>query len=127
MISVEITGSTNRTRDFLTKMQHIDADIRSVLESAGRRGVAALSAATPVDSNVTAMSWSYEVEIKNGVSSIWWSNTNVNDGSNIAILLQYGHGTGTGGWVTGRDYINPAIKPIFDEISNDVWKKVTSA
>lgn len=102
-------------------------DIRSVLEAAGREGVAALSAATPMDSGVTAMSWSYEITTENGSTSLSFLNTNKNGSVNIAAILQYGHATGTGGFVAGEDYINPALKPIFDKITNDVWKKVTSA
>lgn len=127
MIELEVTGSTTKTMSFLTKMTNINTDIRNALESAGQRGVAALSAATPVESGLTAMSWAYEIETKGESTYIYWTNTNTISGVNVAIILQYGHGTGTGGWVSGRDYINPAIRPIFDEILNDVWKKVTSA
>lgn len=127
MISIETTGSIKRTQSFLTKMQHINVDIRNALESAGQRGVAALSAATPVESGLTALSWSYEIETTGNSTTIYWLNTNTISGVNVAIILQYGHGTGTGGWVSGRDYINPAIQSIFDQIANDVWKKVTSA
>jgi hypothetical protein len=97
------------------------------LESLGQKGVAALSSATPVDSGLTAASWSYEISNKNGRTTITWFNSHVESGVNIAIILQYGHGTGTGGYVSGRDYINPAIQPIFDQIAEDMWKKVTSA
>lgn len=94
------------------------------LDKYGRAGVAALASATPVDSGETARSWYYEIENKNGVVSITFLNSNINNGVPIAIVLQYGHGTGTGGWVEGRDYINPAIQPIFDQIANDAWKEV---
>ena len=87
--------------------------------------VEALSAATPVDSGLTASSWYYEIEHNDTGASISFFNSNVNEGVPIAIILQYGHGTGTGGWVEGRDYINPAIQPIFDQIANDVWREVT--
>lgn len=127
MITIETTGSIKRTQSFLTKMQHLNTDIRSVLESAGQRGVDALAAATPVDSGLTAMSWSYEIETKGDITTIYWLNTNTISGVNVAIILQYGHGTGTGGWVSGRDYINPVIQSVFDEIAKDVWRKVTSA
>jgi hypothetical protein len=102
-------------------------DLFSGLERLAQRGVSALQASTPKESGLTAASWDYEIEVKNGKTTIWWTNRHTEDGVNIAIILQYGHGTGTGGYVAGRDYINPAIKPIFDEISNQVWKKVTSA
>ena len=95
------------------------------LDKYGRAGVAALASATPVDSGQTANSWYYEIERQNGSVSIVFNNSNVNRGVLIAIILQYGHGTGTGGWVQGRDYINPAIQPIFDEIANNAWKEVT--
>lgn len=127
MIEIEVSGSTKKAMSFLTKMQSLNTDIRSTLEAAGQRGVAALSAATPVESGLTAMSWGYEIETSGDTTTIWWTNTNTISGVNVAIILQYGHGTGTGGWVSGRDYINPAIESIFDQIANDVWKKVTSA
>ena len=95
------------------------------LDKYGRAGVAALASATPVDSGQTANAWYYEIERQNGSVSIVFNNSNVNKGVPIAIILQYGHGTGTGGWVQGRDYINPAIQPIFDEIANNAWKEVT--
>ena len=95
------------------------------LDKYGRAGVAALASATPVDSGQTANSWYYEIERQNGSVSIVFNNSNVNKGVPIAIILQYGPGTGTGGWVQGRDYINPAIQPIFDEIANNAWKEVT--
>lgn len=126
-VSFTTSGSTAKTQAFLAAMQNIDRDIRSFCESAGARGVAALAAATPVDSGLTAASWGYEVESTGSVTTITWTNSNSNNGVNVAIILQYGHGTGTGGWVAGRDYIMPAIMPIFDSISNDVWKKVTTA
>lgn len=125
MISFELSGSTDNTRKFLDKMQA--PDLFSGLTSLAQRGVAALQASTPKDSGFTAASWSYEIEIKGDSTTIYWINTHTESGVNIAIILQYGHGTGTGGYVAGLDYINPAIRPIFDEISSDVWKKVTSA
>ena len=95
------------------------------LNQYGRAGVAALASATPVDSGETAQSWYYEITNKKGFVSISFHNSNIQNGVPIAIILQYGHGTGTGGWVAGRDYINPAIRPIFDQIANDAWKEVT--
>ena len=91
----------------------------------GQQGVDALAAATPVDSGKTAASWYYEIENQNGRATISFHNSNVNQNVNIAIILQYGHGTRNGGWVEGRDYINPAIQPVFDEIANNAWKEVT--
>lgn len=96
----------------------------SQFDKYGREGVVALASATPVESGLTASSWYYEVEFSNGSVSINFKNSNVNKGVPIAIILQYGHGTGTGGWVKGRDYINPAIQPIFDKITNEAWREV---
>lgn len=95
------------------------------LNKYGREGVAALSSATPVESGLTASSWYYVIENKNGIAKISFYNSNIQNGVPIAIIVQYGHGTGTGGWVEGRDYINPAIQPIFDKIAESVWKEVT--
>ena len=96
-----------------------------LLDKYGKDGVAALSSASPVDSGNTANSWYYEIENKKGQVRINFLNSNINQGVPIAIILQYGHGTGTGGWVQGRDYINPAIQPVFDRILQDIWKEVT--
>jgi hypothetical protein len=96
------------------------------LDKYGRAGVEALSNATPKDTGQTASSWYYEIKRSNGSVSIQFKNSNIREGVPIAVILQYGHGTGTGGWVEGRDYINPAIQPIFDEIANNAWKEVTS-
>lgn len=96
-----------------------------ILDKYGQMGVDALSAATPVESGLTASSWYYKIERGGGSVSINWYNSNVNKGVPIAIILQYGHGTGTGGWVEGRDYINPAIRPVFDQIADEAWKEVT--
>ena len=96
-----------------------------MLDKYGRRGVSALSSATPLDSGLTASSWYYEVVNTKGSAKITFNNSNIQNGVPIAIILQYGHGTGTGGWVQGRDYINPAIQPIFDEIVKEAWREVT--
>jgi hypothetical protein len=96
----------------------------STLNNYGRLGVEALASATPVDSGLTASSWTYEVKSAKGRYSISWHNTNRENGAPVAILLQYGHATGTGGWVEGRDYINPALHPLFDQLANDVWEQV---
>lgn len=95
------------------------------LDKYGRAGVEALASATPVDSGETANSWYYEITNSNGSAKITFNNSNIQNEVPIAIILQYGHGTGTGGWVEGRDYINPAIQPIFDEIANNAWREVT--
>lgn len=123
MIRFEHKGDLSKTSRFLKGAKR--AIRLSNLDKYGQAGVAALSSATPKDSGKTASSWYYEIERQNGSVSITFNNSNVNKGVPIAIILQYGHGTGTGGWVEGRDYINPAIRPIFDEIANSAWKEVT--
>lgn len=97
------------------------------LDKYGREGVAALASATPIESGKTASSWYYEIENSNSSATISFYNSNVNKGVPIAIILQYGHGTGTGGWVQGRDYINPAIQPVFDRIAEEAWREVTKS
>lgn len=110
-------------------LEHLkQKDYFKVLDECGRQGVEALKASTPTRTGLTAASWAYEVEVGSGQTAIAWTNTNVTrDGDPIAILLQYGHGTGTGGYVAGRDYINPAIQPVFDNIADVVWKAVMDA
>lgn len=95
-----------------------------VLNKFGEQGVSALRSSTPMDTGLTANSWSYNIDIESDHASIYFTNSNINEGVNIAIILQYGHGTGTGGYVAGRDYINPAMRPIFDEMANAAWKEV---
>ena len=97
----------------------------SDLDKYGRQGVQALAAATPIDTGLTASSWYYKITMKGDSATISFHNSNIQNGVPIAIILQYGHGTGNGGWVEGRDYINPAIQPIFDEIVRNAWKEVT--
>lgn len=123
MISFEVTGSTSKIERFLQRLR--SGEIYASLDRYGAMGQAALASATPVDSGLTASSWSYEVKRSGTSYEIIWSNTNTISGFNVAISLQYGHGTGTGGYIQGRDYINPAIKPIFDQIESAVWKEVT--
>lgn len=125
MITFESSGSFKNTEAFLKRMSK--GDIFQTLDAYGRQGVAALASATPSDSGVSADSWAYQVERKSGVYTITWTNSHMVAGVPIVILIQYGHGTGTGGYVQGRDFINPAIQPLFDKIANDVWKAVTSA
>lgn len=96
-----------------------------MLDKYGREGVRALASATPVKTGTTANSWYYKIRRTNGTVSIEFCNSNVQNGVPIAIIIQYGHGTGTGGWVEGRDYINPTIRPIFDQLANSAWKEVT--
>lgn len=125
MITFESTGSFKNTEKFLDSM--LKGNLYQALEEYGRQGVAALSAATPKDSGLTASSWSYKVTKTKGSCAITWLNSNTVSGTPIAIMLQYGHGTGTGGYVQGRDYINPALRPVFDKIADNVWKAVTSS
>lgn len=123
MISLKVSGSFQNTEKFLSRMKQRD-QFRA-LEKYGSVGVAALANATPKDSSETANSWTYEIANRPGYFAIHWRNTHVEDGIPIAVLIQYGHGTRTGGYVQGRDYINPAIRPIFDQIVADMWKEVT--
>lgn len=124
-VRFSLGGSTRNTDAFLKKMK--STKLSTGLDSLAQRGVSALQAATPMDGGLTAASWSYEIEVKGDSTTIHWINTNTNNGVNIAVILQYGHGTGTGGYVAGRDYINPAIQPVMDAIADELWKKVTSA
>lgn len=123
MITFRQQGDFSKLTRYLEKVKKI-ANI-SDLDKYGREGVAALASATPVDSGLTANSWYYKVETKNGSAKISFYNSNIQNGVPIAIILQYGHGTRNGGWVQGRDYINPAIQPIFDKITESAWREVT--
>lgn len=123
MIRFRHKGDFSKLSSFLEKAKNT---VRiGELDKYGKAGVAALASATPVNSGLTANSWYYEIERNNGSVSINFQNSNIQNGVPIAIILQYGHGTGTGGWVQGRDYIDPAIQPIFDQIANDAWREVT--
>lgn len=124
MIRFTHKGDFSKTKQYLKKMN--SSTLRTVLNRYGQKGVDALVAATPVRTGLTANSWYYEIEIKNGTYSISFLNSNIQNGVPIAIILQYGHGTGTGGWVQGRDYIYPAIQPIFDQLTKDLWREVTN-
>lgn len=124
MISVRHKGDYKNLTKFLEKAKR--AAKVAVLDKYGQAGVEALASATPVDTGLTASSWSYKVETKGKSATISFHNSNIQNGVPIAIILQYGHATGNGGWVEGRDYINPAIQPIFDKIIEDAWKEVTA-
>lgn len=123
-IRVEVNGDFSGLDRFITNIK--EQRYLKVLDRIGRRGVDALSNATPVDSGVTAASWGYAVHRSKHRSEIIFTNSNVNDGVNIAIILQYGHGTGTGGYVAGRDYINPALAKTFDQLADEAWRAVTN-
>lgn len=116
-------GDFSKTFKFLKKAKRI-SDL-SVFDKYGKAGVEALRSATPVDSGLTANSWYYEVQYTGQTLSVVWKNSNVNKGVLIAAIIQYGHGTGTGGYVEGLDYINPAMRPVFKSIADDLWKEVT--
>lgn len=123
MITFKQKGDFSKLTGFLEKTKEIVN--RGILDKYGKMGVEALASATPIDSGDTANSWYYKINNKNESATITFYNSNVKNGVSIAIILQYGHGTRNGGWVEGRDYINPAIQPIFDEIVNNAWKEVT--
>lgn len=125
MIVLSSKGRFAKLERFLNKM--VKGDIFTRLDEYARRGVEALASATPVDSGKTASSWAYEIHRSNGSYEIVWTNDNVNKGVNIAIILQYGHGTRNGGYVVGRDYINPAMRPVFDKLAERAWKEVQEA
>lgn len=119
-------GDFTKFEKFLTKVLHFRKIEDSILKKYGERGVAALKEATPKRTGKTADSWRYEIVHSNSGDSVVWHNDNVIDGKVIALLIQYGHGTPQGTYVQGRDYINPAIASIFDDMANDAWKEVTS-
>lgn len=125
MIIVKAKGELKNTLKFVRKLS--GNWYQNIIEHYGKRGVNALSSATPRDTGKTASSWSYEVYTEENRFVLSWTNSNVNKGVPIAIVIQYGHGTPTGGWVEGRDYINPALQPIFDDMAKSLWKEVTSA
>lgn len=124
-VSFQVQGSFSDTEKFLQRMQR--RSYLTVLEKYGQQGVAALRNATPEDSGATAEAWAYEIIQRPGYFSIQWINTNVEEPGHIpvAVLIQYGHGTKQGAWVEGRDYINPAMRPIFDQIASAMWREVT--
>ena len=124
-ISISNSGSFNKTDKFLKKMS--ENSIYSVLQKYGEIGVAELAAATPVDSGRTSSAWNYRVIIERSNARVQWYNSNESQGFSVAIGLQYGHGTGTGGYVIGRDYINPTMRPIFDKIADQVWNEIVNA
>lgn len=124
MINFKHRGSFNRAERFFNRLRKLN--YLNILDKYGQEGVKALASATPVDSGETASSWTYEITHSSNSTTISWLNTNLSENVNIAIILQYGHGTGTGGFVQGRDYINPAMRPVFDKLADEAWKEVTT-
>ena len=124
MITFKQRGSFKKVEKFLTRNQRME--YRKILDKYGREGAAALKAATPSDSGETSESWDYKIRTFGNSFNITWTNSNVVNGVPIAIILQYGHATRNGGYVQGRDYINPALKPIFDRLADEAWREVTS-
>ena len=122
-IHITCSGDLSKTMKFLNRLQN--KEYLNILSTYGKRGVEALREATPKDTGKTADSWYYEIKQDRNQTTINWCNSYVNDGVVIAMLLQYGHGTGTGGYVQGTDYINPAMRAIFDDLANECWKEVT--
>lgn len=123
MISFNHKGDFSKLNTYLERLKRINYS--SILDKYGKEGVAALAASTPIESGRTASSWYYEVSGGRDQVKITFLNSHVNQGVPIAIILQLGHGTGTGGWVEGRDYINPAVQPVFDRITDEAWREVT--
>lgn len=124
MFSITTSGSFNNTEAFLKKL--LKGDIYNGLEQLAQEGVSALASATPIDSGLAADSWAFTIERSKGSCRINWTNFDIENGFPVAIMLQYGYATGTGGYVAGEDYINPAIRPVFDRIADKVWKAVIS-
>lgn len=124
MAVIKVHGNFNNLETFLKKSK--DVNLTDVLKRFGEQGVAALKSATPIDSGLTADSWGYKISSSKGSAKITFTNSNIVDDVPVAILLQYGHGTKNGGYVQGRDYINPAIQPIFDKIADSAWREVTT-
>ena len=123
-IEFKHTGDFTKTQEFLLKL--VDKAYLVKLSEYGRQGVEALAAVTPKRTGLTAASWTYEIIDNGKTTTIQWKNTNIQNGINIAVLLDYGHGTGRGTYVQGRHYISPAIQPIFDKIAEESWKEITS-
>lgn len=123
MIRCTVKGNFKKTRSFLKRS--LKLDFESLLVKYAEEGVEALKSATPVVTGKTAESWGYEIKKEPGIISIYWTNSNIENGIPIAVILDYGHATGTGGYVQGRHFISPAIQPIFDKIANAAWKEVT--
>lgn len=125
MLEMNNSGSFDNVERFLNRMAK--GDIFNTLEAFAKQGVAALESATPFNTGITAASWDYTIKRSRSTYTITWTNSNMAGGVPVAILLQLGHGTGTGGYVQGQDFINPAMRPVFDRLADQAWKAVTSA
>lgn len=125
MLSYKVTGDFKNLDKFLAAMHK--GKLYSALDRLASAGASALASATPKDTGLAAASWGYDIKVSPGGCTITWTNSDIENGFPVAIMLQYGHGTGTGGYVQGRDFINPALRPIFDQLAEQVWKEVTSA
>lgn len=123
-ISFSVTGSTNNMEKFLKTQQKLD--LAKILRPLAQQGVSALASATTKETGRAASSWSYEILQEKGRVVVWWTNSDIENGYPVAVMIQYGHGTGTGGYVQGRDYINPAIRPIFDKMAKEMERAVRS-
>lgn len=124
MVRCTVKGNFKKTTSFLNRIRKLDFE--SVLKKYGEEGVQALASATPKRTGKTAESWNYEIVKENGQLRLFWTNSNIENGVNIAVILDYGHGTGQGGYVQGRHFISPAIQPVFDRIAEAAWKEVVS-
>lgn len=124
MIKISQHGSFKNTENFFKRSQKIN--IKNILEKYGKEGVSALTSATPLETGLTASSWDYEIHYKKGIYEIVWTNSNINDGIPIVILIQYGHSTKNGTFVKGKDFINPALKPVVNKLADEIWREVKS-
>lgn len=127
-ITIETKGNFNKTYTALKNLSIFSTyKLMGILEKYGEEGVKALQSTTPKDTGLTASSWTYDITVDKDLITISWNNSNLNDGVCVAVLIQYGHGTGTGGYVEGVDYINPAMHPIFKQIADSAWKEVSGS
>lgn len=123
MFKVTHKGNFNNFERFCNRV--LKRNYLNILADYCQRGVEALRDATPSDSGETAAAWGYEIESEKGITTIYFTNSHVNNGVNIAILLIYGHGTRNGGYVQGNDFVTPALEPIFQELADKMWREVT--
>ena len=122
MIKLSSNGDWSKTTSFLRRAYKLD--IGALLKKYAEQGLKALSAATPVDTGLAASSWGYRIDVKKGESTITWTNSDIEGGCSVVLLIQYGHGTRNGGYIQGRDFINPAMQPVFDDMVEEIWKEV---